>query len=293
MAAGTGFAISYVSDISQVTQDNLVVFTLAHNTPWKRVVTYEVPAKMPACPEEGCICAFGWVPNGCGLANMYMAGFKCKVTGSTSTTALAKPNPPVWCEGDPSSCTKGPKQFISWHQAQNNNIEVDGLDSHGDRKSPAYNLKLGFANGAQNDIFADSDGTPAEVPANTPASTPSSTPVNSPSSTPVNTASSTTPSNTPPADTQVDVPADSPPSDPSPSDPSPSNSSPNPSPSNAPSNAPSNNDAPAKNPNKGACRSSNSKKRRSAFVKKSTGANISSHRRNTRFTKLRRAEKLW
>ena len=76
-----------------------------------------------------------------------MAGFKCKVTGSTSTTALAKPKPPVWCEGNPSNCTKGAKQFIAWHQAENNNIEVNGFDSHGDPKSPAYNMKLGFANG--------------------------------------------------------------------------------------------------------------------------------------------------
>ena len=83
----------------------------------------------------------------CGEPNMYMAGFKCKVTNSISNVALAKPNPPVWCEGNPSNCTKGAKQFIGWNQHDGNNIEVDGFDLEGAHKSPAYNMKLGFANG--------------------------------------------------------------------------------------------------------------------------------------------------
>ncbi|KAI5897036.1 uncharacterized protein SCHCODRAFT_01351492 [Schizophyllum commune H4-8] len=29
-------------------------------TPWRRLATYEVP-NLPACPEAGCICAWGWV----------------------------------------------------------------------------------------------------------------------------------------------------------------------------------------------------------------------------------------
>jgi len=152
-AAGTAFAISYVSDISQVTMDNLVVFSVAYNSPWQRVTTYEVPAKMPPCPAGGCICAFVWIPNGCGLANSYMGGFKCKVTNSISNTPLAAPKPPVWCEDSPSNCTKGAKQILAWHQLTGTNIEVEGFDLAGDHKSPGYNGKCGFANGAQNDIF--------------------------------------------------------------------------------------------------------------------------------------------
>lgn len=30
------------------------------STPWKRVVSYDVPANMPACPPGGCMCAWGW-----------------------------------------------------------------------------------------------------------------------------------------------------------------------------------------------------------------------------------------
>lgn len=154
MAAGTAFAISYQSDIKQVTPENLIVFSVRYHTPWKRVTTYDVPDAMPACPPEGCICGWGWVPNGCGQPNMYHQAFRCRVTNAHSTTPLAAPKPPVWCEGEPDKCTKGAKQMIYWHQRDGNNIVVDGLDHAGQQKSPGYNMKTGFADGAQNDIFA-------------------------------------------------------------------------------------------------------------------------------------------
>ncbi|KAG6909396.1 hypothetical protein DXG01_000697 [Tephrocybe rancida] len=153
-AAGTAFAISYQSDLSKVTADNLVVFSVRYHTPWKRLTTYSVPAALPACPPGGCICAWGWVPNGCGEPNMYHQGFKCKVTGATSTNPVAVAKPPVWCEGDSSKCTTGAKQMIYWHQLDGNNINVSGQDLSGQPKSPAYNQKAGFPDGAQNDIFA-------------------------------------------------------------------------------------------------------------------------------------------
>ena len=84
-AAGTAFAISYNSDISNVTMENLVVFTTAPkydyffpsrmqgkcvdmircSTPWKRIATYAVPRDLPPCPARGCYCAWLWVPKGC------------------------------------------------------------------------------------------------------------------------------------------------------------------------------------------------------------------------------------
>ncbi|KAK0210072.1 hypothetical protein DFS33DRAFT_1401973 [Desarmillaria ectypa] len=153
MAAGTAFAISYTSDISAVNQDNLVVFTVAPKTPWKLVATYDVPAAMPACPEGGCICAWGWVPNGCGIPNMYMHPFRCTVTGATSTTAVGTPKSPEWCEDDQSKCVSGPKKFIIWNQNEADTVSVDGYDLSGQPKSPGYNTKMGFTGGAQNDIF--------------------------------------------------------------------------------------------------------------------------------------------
>lgn len=170
MAAGTAFAISYVSDIKAVTPDNLAVFSVRYHTPWKRVTTYDVPAAMPPCPPGGCICAWGWVPNGCGQPNMYHQAFKCRVSGSTSTTPVAKPNPPVWCEGNPDACTKGAKQMIYWNQLEGNNIEVSGWDQIGAPKSPAYNMKLGFVDGAQNDIFTGAAaGTPPATNTGSPS----------------------------------------------------------------------------------------------------------------------------
>jgi hypothetical protein len=68
-AGGTAFAISYKSNLKDVTMENLVVFTTRYHTPWKRLATYDVP-DLPACPEGGCTCAWLWIPNGCGQANM-------------------------------------------------------------------------------------------------------------------------------------------------------------------------------------------------------------------------------
>jgi len=68
-AGGTAFAISYHGDVGAVTMENLVVFTTLDHTPWKRVATYDVP-DLPECPEGGCTCAWLWVPNECGQANM-------------------------------------------------------------------------------------------------------------------------------------------------------------------------------------------------------------------------------
>ncbi|RFU34718.1 hypothetical protein B7463_g1665, partial [Scytalidium lignicola] len=145
--AGSALAISYQSNLEDVTLDNLVVFTVLPNTPWKRIAIYDVPADLPPCPEGGCHCAFLWVPLGCGEPNMYMGGYKCNVTGSTSTRTVGVAQPPTFCGDDASQCQAGPKQMIVWNQLEANNVVVP------DGQSPGYNLKTGFAPGAQNDIF--------------------------------------------------------------------------------------------------------------------------------------------
>ncbi|KAF5369151.1 hypothetical protein D9757_011074 [Collybiopsis confluens] len=182
MAAGTALAIAYVSDINQVTPSNLVVFSVAYNTPWKLDTTYQVPAAMPPCPEGGCICGWGWIPNGCGQSNMYHQAIRCNVTGSTSTTPIGAPQAPVWCEEDPSQCVNGPKQMLYWHQASGSNIEVDGYDLAGGPKSPGYNMKCGFRNGAQDDIFTGSGSSASSSSSSGAASSPSPSPSSSSSS---------------------------------------------------------------------------------------------------------------
>ncbi|KJA20613.1 hypothetical protein HYPSUDRAFT_1090757 [Hypholoma sublateritium FD-334 SS-4] len=148
MAAGTIFAISYTSDINQVTEDSLVVFTVLPNTPWQRLATYHVP-NLPACPDRGCICSWGWVADNCGEPNMYMEPFKCKVTGSTGDRSVSRATAPIWCEGNQSQCVGGAKQMVFYNQLEGNNVEVSGTDRSGQPKSPTYNTKMGFTAGKQ------------------------------------------------------------------------------------------------------------------------------------------------
>jgi len=69
------------------------------------------------------------------------------VTNAISTTPIATPKAPVWCEGDQSACTQGAKQILIWNQVEQNNIAVTGYDLEGNHKSPAYNSKCGFQDG--------------------------------------------------------------------------------------------------------------------------------------------------
>lgn len=164
MAAGTAFAISYTSDIKSVTPENLAVFSVLYHTPWRRIARYEVP-RLPACPPGGCHCAWGWVPNGCGEPNMYMQPFRCKVVGRTGDSKVARAIPPVWCEDDPHHCVKGAKQMVFWNQLDGNNVFVSGMDKSGRGKSPSYNNKMGFAEGAQTGIFLEhGSAVPTYVP---------------------------------------------------------------------------------------------------------------------------------
>lgn len=114
-AQGTAFAIAYESDLSKIKMEDFVVFSVLRHTPWHRLATYQVPAGMPACPKGGCTCAHLWVPKNCGEPNMYMQGFKCKVTNA-GTKKIAKAKPPVWCADNPGKCRKGAKQMIVFNR---------------------------------------------------------------------------------------------------------------------------------------------------------------------------------
>jgi len=87
-----------------------------------------------------------------------MVGYNCKVTSVKSTARpLALAKTPVFCENDPSTCVKGAKGMIVFNQLEGNNINITGYQKDGLFKSPGYNHKTGFADGAQNDIFVQVD----------------------------------------------------------------------------------------------------------------------------------------
>jgi hypothetical protein len=76
-----------------------------------------------------------------------MQGFKCiVVTDSTSSRTLAVAKPPVYCEDDRSKCVNGAKQMVFYQQLDGNNV-------FNPPKMPTYNARMGFSEGAQNDIF--------------------------------------------------------------------------------------------------------------------------------------------
>ena len=46
----------------------------------------------------------------------YMAGYKCNVTGSTSSKQVAPAQVAAYCEGDSTKCVKGAKQMIAFNR---------------------------------------------------------------------------------------------------------------------------------------------------------------------------------
>ncbi|KAF5341365.1 hypothetical protein D9758_012288 [Tetrapyrgos nigripes] len=163
---GCALAIAYKNDARDVKPEDFTVFSVNQTCVWTRFTDFEVPERMPPCPEGGCTCAWFWIhsPDSGGEQN-YMNGFKCNITGSTSNVALAKPEVPRRCGSDPSfngsfnrvklntapaNCTYGAKQPFYWFQKEGNNMFEDTYGP------PIYTDLYNFLDGAQDDIFEDS-----------------------------------------------------------------------------------------------------------------------------------------
>ncbi|KAJ2924869.1 hypothetical protein H1R20_g12243, partial [Candolleomyces eurysporus] len=154
---GCALAIAYKDDVNQVQPEDFTIFSVNQTCVWTRFTDFSVPAAMPPCPAGGCICSFFWIhsPKAGGEEN-YMNGFRCNVTGSTSTVPLAKSQVARRCGSDPENgklqdvpgnCTYGAKQPFYWLQAERNNV------FEGEHSPPVYNDRYNFLDGAQNDIF--------------------------------------------------------------------------------------------------------------------------------------------
>ncbi|KAF8442202.1 hypothetical protein L210DRAFT_3611694 [Boletus edulis BED1] len=157
---GCALAIAYKDDVSQVKPEDFTVFSVNQVCVWNRYTDFAVPAKMPPCPNGKCVCAWFWIHAAdSGSEQMYMIGFQCGVTGSTSNVGLATPKVARRCGADPENgkkdavpgnCTYGAKQPLYWFQAEGNNM------FEGTYAPPFYNDLYNFKEGAQNDIFQDS-----------------------------------------------------------------------------------------------------------------------------------------
>ena len=58
---GCALAITYESDVSKVKPEDFTIFSVNHTCVWYKDTDFQVPARMPPCPEGGCICAWFWI----------------------------------------------------------------------------------------------------------------------------------------------------------------------------------------------------------------------------------------
>ncbi|KAF8731085.1 hypothetical protein AX14_005215 [Amanita brunnescens Koide BX004] len=154
---GCALSIAYNPNAKSVKPEDLVVFSVNYQCVWTMFTDFEVPADMPACPDGGCTCAFHWIHSPkSGSAQMYMNGFKCKITNAKpDAPKLAKPQLARRCgydkyndvPGHPANCTDGPINPMYWKQRAGNNM------LEGPHSPPLYNALYGLKNGAQNNIF--------------------------------------------------------------------------------------------------------------------------------------------
>ncbi|BGP39165.1 hypothetical protein JCM10450v2_003119 [Rhodotorula kratochvilovae] len=150
LVSGCALAIADVDDISKVTMDNLVVFSVQHNCVRQKMTTFAIPAKMPPCTGSKCICGWFWLANN-GTANFYMTAMDCAVTNSPpDALPIAAPVDPVFCPSG-TGCATGAKRPLYAYNSPSNVKWVDNYNR------PGYHASWSFGtNGAQNDIFVKS-----------------------------------------------------------------------------------------------------------------------------------------
>jgi len=162
--AGCTLGIAYKSDRFAVKPEDFVIFSVAHDCPARWLQTFKVP-NLPACPNNMCQCAWFWVHKSYGGTDqIYMTPFQCRVTNARSDAKavdVAKARPPRKCY-NPATCTMGPRNPMYWKNLERNNMHEPSW------YAPSYSTLYGFPEGAQKDIFVDTNTvnyTPRPVPA--------------------------------------------------------------------------------------------------------------------------------
>ncbi|KAI5475313.1 Galactose-binding domain-like protein, partial [Pseudohyphozyma bogoriensis] len=168
MLSGCALGIADVDDISKVTMDNLVIFSVQHECVKQKHTSFEIPARMPACTGEKCICGWFWLASN-GTGNFYMTAFDCKITNVGSNPGkIAAPVDPTWCAPGNSTCKTqaGAKRPLYAYNSPTNVVWVSNYDR------PGYHENWSFSDGAQNDIFEGSVTTSSAASSSSSTSSP-------------------------------------------------------------------------------------------------------------------------
>ncbi|PRP89596.1 hypothetical protein PROFUN_00860 [Planoprotostelium fungivorum] len=151
--AGCVLGIAYKSDRFQVKPEDFVIFSVAHDCPARWLQTFNIP-NLPACPNNMCQCAWFWVHKSYGGTDqIYMTPFQCRVTNADPNAAavdVGRARAPRKC-WNPAYCTMGPRNPMYWMNKERNNMHEPNL------YAPTYSTLYGFPDGAQNDIFVNTN----------------------------------------------------------------------------------------------------------------------------------------
>ncbi|PRP74785.1 hypothetical protein PROFUN_06646 [Planoprotostelium fungivorum] len=163
--AGCAFAISYKSDPRQVKPEDFVIFSVVHDCVARQNQTFNIP-NLPACPNGKCMCSWFWIHKSIGGSDqMYMTPFVCNVTNVRSNAKavdVAHAQAPRKCY-DPTTCTMGPRNPMYWknerreiHRETVTDERTANMPEDGHR-APTYSILYGWKEGAQKDIFVNTN----------------------------------------------------------------------------------------------------------------------------------------
>lgn len=155
LVRGCALAIAYKSVYAEVQPADFTVFSVNHDCVTQNKTPFQIPANMPSCENDSCICAWFWQGQA-SADEMYMTGFRCNVVGGTAGGSLPTASPAKFCPDG--GCVEGPKQPLYWAN-DDSNIEFSGSYE----EKPAYDDRWGFADGAQDIGAGSAPANPAPV----------------------------------------------------------------------------------------------------------------------------------
>jgi len=146
---GCALAISYQNDVNKVGLNDYVVFSVARDCIARQNQSFAIP-NLPPCPNGKCLCKWLWQAKG--FTSMWITDFACNVVNPTKTATeidYKNAQPARKCY-NPSRCTQGPR-YPMWYLAEGANMpETPHLP-------PTYSVRYGWSDGAQHDIFVNTN----------------------------------------------------------------------------------------------------------------------------------------